>query len=333
MLRPVFSFTITNKNENLANPPISILKYLTGTPKDIPARRKSWRGGRGDSQTPRQSDRVCTPSIRMTPLGRSRGRGVRGTPSPSVGRGRGTPRTPMTPTATVVSTPATTHSIPMSTPGSGRGRGQKRARGRGGPRRARARRQLHGPDDVPEWIRDRAPDEVFVHEIKLDPSDKNYERKKWEKPLRRWFDKDQGKVGSKVIEWDNCSDNLYHSETVQGVKNMLDCFKLFLTDEFIQNTVTESKKYAQQTNQPRKGEKVTVDSVWATMGIILLSGYNSVPNRRMYWAQKPDLYNALVANAIRRDTCEDVLSVLHFIDNTQIHDGTDKFRKVRVSKI
>ena len=241
----------------------------------------------------------------------------------------------MTPTATVVSTPATTHSTPLSTPGSGRGRGrgrgQKRARGRGGPRRAR--RQLHDPEDVPEWIKQRAQDEVFVHEIKLDPSDKNYEKKKWEKPARRWFDKDQGKVGSNVGPWDDCSDNCYHSETVQGVKTMLECFKLFCPEDFILNTVIESKKYAQQNNQPRKGDKVSVDTVWAVFGIILLTGYNSVPNRRMYWAHKPDLYNALVANALRRDTCEDVLSVLHFTDNTSSHDGTDKFRKARVSKI
>ena len=236
----------------------------------------------------------------------------------------------MTPTATVVSTPATTHSTPMSTPGSGRGRGQKHARGRGGPRRAR--RQLHGPEDVPEWIKERAPGEVFVHEIKMDPMDKNWEKKKWEKPARRWFDQDQGQVGSNVSDWDDCSDNLFHSDRVQGVKTPLECFKLFLSDKFIEHTVLESRKYAQQTNKPRKGDKVTFDTVWACMGIILMTGYNSVPNRRMYWAQKPDLHNAMIANALRRDTCEDVLSVLHFTDNTQRTDGTDKFHKARVSK-
>ena len=61
-------------------------------------------------------------------------------------------------------------STPATTPGSGRG--QKRGRRRGG-----ARRKLHGPDEVPEWIRDRAPGEVFVHELKMNPKDKNWEKK------------------------------------------------------------------------------------------------------------------------------------------------------------
>ena len=68
------------------------------------------------------------------------------------------------------------------------------------------------------------------------------------------------------------------------------------------------------------------------MGIILMTGYNSVPNRRMYWAQKPDLHNAMISNALRRDTCDDVLSVLHFTDNNDRTVRTDKFHKARVSK-
>ena len=93
-------------------------------------------------------------------------------------------------------------------------------------------------------------------------------------------------VGTNVSDWNEseCQDNHFHSERVQGVETPLDCFKLFLSDEFIDLTVEESKKYAQQNNQPRKVDKVTHDTVWATMAIILMTGYNSVPSRRMYWA-------------------------------------------------
>ena len=83
--------------------------------------------------------------------------------------------TPTMSTMSTMSTPATTPGSGRTTPGSGRGRGQKRGRGRGGPKRAR--RQLHGPDEVPEWIRDRAPGEVFVHELKMNPNDKNWDKK------------------------------------------------------------------------------------------------------------------------------------------------------------
>merc|ERR1711867_390986 len=112
-------------------------------------------------------------------------------------------------TMSTMSTPATTPGSGRTTPGSGRGRGQKRGHGRGGPKRAR--RQLHGPDEVPEWIRDRAPGEVFVHELKMKPSDKNWEKKKWEEPQRRWYNIDQGMVGTNVSDWNEseCQDNLF----------------------------------------------------------------------------------------------------------------------------
>ena len=138
-------------------------------------------------------------------------------------------------------------------------------------------------------------------------------------------------VGTNVSDWNEseCQDNHFHSERVQGVETPLDCFKLFLSEEFIDLTVAESRKYAQQQNQPRKVDKVTHDTVWATMAIILMSGYNCVPARRMYWAQKPDLHNEMISKAIRRDTCEDVLSVLHFTDNEDRTVRSDKFHKVR----
>ena len=55
-------------------------------------------------------------------------------------------------------------------------------------------------------------------------------------------------VGTNVSDWNEseCQDNHFHSERVQGVETPLDCFKLFLSDEFIDLTVEESKKYAQQ---------------------------------------------------------------------------------------
>ena len=138
-------------------------------------------------------------------------------------------------------------------------------------------------------------------------------------------------VGTNVSDWNEseCQDNHFHSERVQGVETPLDCFKLFLSEEFIDLTVAESRKYAHQQNQPRKVDKVTHDTVWATMAIILMTGYNCVPARRMYWAQKPDLHNEMISKAIRRDTCEDVLSVLHFTDNEDRTVRSDKFHKVR----
>jgi hypothetical protein len=61
--------------------------------------------------------------------------------------------------------------------------------------------------------------------------------------------------------------------------------------------------------------------------VLLLSGYHSVPRRRMMWEQQPDCYNDLVASNIRRNQMDSVLSCLHFCDNADIND--DSYYKVK----
>ena len=61
---------------------------------------------------------------------------------------------------------------------------------------------------------------------------------------------------------------------------------------------------------------------------MLLSGYCKVPNRRMYWQDRPDTHNKLVANSIRRDQIDAIISCLHFSDNSI--ESEDRFKKVRL---
>jgi DNA excision repair protein ERCC-6 len=61
--------------------------------------------------------------------------------------------------------------------------------------------------------------------------------------------------------------------------------------------------------------------------MLLHSGYNHVPKRKMLWEMKPDCQNLLVSGAIRRDQVDQVLQCLHFRDNTLL-DG-DGYFKVR----
>lgn len=58
-----------------------------------------------------------------------------------------------------------------------------------------------------------------------------------------------------------------------------------------------------------------------------MSGYNSVPQRKMMWEKQPDCYNELVASSIRRDQMSQMLSCLHFRDNADLDD--DSYFKVR----
>ncbi|KAJ8937187.1 hypothetical protein NQ318_012741 [Aromia moschata] len=63
------------------------------------------------------------------------------------------------------------------------------------------------------------------------------------------------------------------------------------------------------------------------IGILLLSGHLPVPRRRMFWEQRKDTQNILVADALSRDRFEFIMQNLHFCDNVQL-DPSDKFTKV-----
>ena len=63
------------------------------------------------------------------------------------------------------------------------------------------------------------------------------------------------------------------------------------------------------------------------LAILILSGYNKIPNRRLYWSESSDTQNKLVIDFMRHNTFEQIIRCLHFNDNMAM-DG-DRFFKVR----
>jgi DNA excision repair protein ERCC-6 len=107
--------------------------------------------------------------------------------------------------------------------------------------------------------------------------------------------------------------------------------ELFLDDEVVELIVTYSNLYAAS-----KGINLglTRYKLKCFLGVIFLSGYVSVPRRRMFWEQRTDAHNALVSAAMRRDCFETIFSNLHVADNANL-DPMDKFSKLRplISKL
>lgn len=107
----------------------------------------------------------------------------------------------------------------------------------------------------------------------------------------------------------------------------LDFFKLFWPTEFIEHMCSESEKYAKY----KYGDdsfSVTPEEIYKVIAILLLSGYNTLPNTRMYWETKADVQNAAVSNAMSRDNFLRLFRNLHFSDNNTT-DESDRCRKVR----
>ncbi|KAG8224445.1 hypothetical protein J437_LFUL001398 [Ladona fulva] len=71
-----------------------------------------------------------------------------------------------------------------------------------------------------------------------------------------------------------------------------------------------------------------VEDIYAFLGVLLLSGYHQLPNRRLYWSKSEDCSVEIVSNSIRRNRFEEILRYLHLADNAR-YDGQDRLYKVR----
>lgn len=99
-------------------------------------------------------------------------------------------------------------------------------------------------------------------------------------------------------------------------KSVVDIFELFIDDEIILFLVEETNQYALFKNLP--DPKVSLEEMNCFLAILILSGYNELPSKRMYWEQNLDTRKELVYNAIRRNRFEQILRFLHLASNEKI---------------
>ncbi|KAJ8955520.1 hypothetical protein NQ314_006874 [Rhamnusium bicolor] len=79
-------------------------------------------------------------------------------------------------------------------------------------------------------------------------------------------------------------------------------------------------------NQP--DSKISANEIKCLLAILILSGYNTLPSKRMYWDLKDDAKNILVSSSMRRNRFLHIQRFLHLADNTKM-DASDKAWKIR----
>lgn len=104
-------------------------------------------------------------------------------------------------------------------------------------------------------------------------------------------------------------------------------FELFWDDDVFKNIQYFSKLYSCQKD-PRSSFDVSINELRVVVAILLISGYNMVPRRRLYWSSEQDVRNDMIANAMSRNRFDDILANLHCADNTDLQPE-DRFSKVR----
>ena len=103
-------------------------------------------------------------------------------------------------------------------------------------------------------------------------------------------------------------------------------FELFWDNELFEKIQNFSKLYATQED-PTSSFDVTVDELKVVVGILLISGYNIVPRRRLYWSSETDVRNDMIAMAMSRNRFDEILSKLHCATNEELPQSARLDRK------
>lgn len=140
-----------------------------------------------------------------------------------------------------------------------------------------------------------------------------------------WSKKDPRLVGSKIPPLEKLE--LPEAVVAEAANyTAYDYYKLFQPDSFVEQVLEQSRLYGGQKDLHKAVASVNMNTYRCTEAVLLLSGYHSVPRRRMLWERQPDCFNKLVADSIRRTQMDAVLSCLHFRDNADTDD--DGYYKV-----
>ncbi|XP_060788387.1 piggyBac transposable element-derived protein 3-like [Neoarius graeffei] len=105
----------------------------------------------------------------------------------------------------------------------------------------------------------------------------------------------------------------------------MDVFLLMYPPTLREITVEMSNLDSTQTKD--KQLDMSMDELLAFYGILLASGYSTVPRKCMHWSRDSDVHNESISNAMRRNQFDEIMASLHFVDNTKITE--DPFFKVR----
>ena len=145
-------------------------------------------------------------------------------------------------------------------------------------------------------------------------------RKRFNPTIRKFEKKDMPEEREKTITFENKGSWILDKDYTP-----LTLFELFFDDEVVEYITKQTNLYATQQG---KVTHVYGFEIKIVMAIIFVSGYVPLPRRRMFWENAEDCRNELVASGLTVNRFEEILSVLHFVDNTKL-DKTDKMAKVR----
>jgi len=180
------------------------------------------------------------------------------------------------------------------------------------------------PVDVSEYVED-AEVEREIPENEEETTAHPLLNEKWlsrQKPPQRTNNWNKKSISDK-----NFDSVLMPQPARQDIVTPVALFEKFFDDEVIEFIVKMTKLYAQR-DKGKHGFNTDSQEIRLFLGMLILTGYNQLPRRKLYWENSEDVHNPAMSNSMSRNRFEELLSVLHFSDNMKL-DKEDKMTKIR----
>lgn len=105
----------------------------------------------------------------------------------------------------------------------------------------------------------------------------------------------------------------------------MDVFLAMYPQSLRELTMEMSNLYSVQNKD--KPLNLSMEELLVFYGVLLTSGYCTVPQRNSLWSLDDDVHNNSISNAMRRNRFDEIMASIHVMDNTKCND--DPFFKVR----
>lgn len=125
------------------------------------------------------------------------------------------------------------------------------------------------------------------------------------------------------------SEELGEEEEIKNTmsgRSPFEVFSLYFDVDVLSKIVEYTNKYAQDNN--RHSFKIDISLLKKFMGIMILSGYHTLPAIKLYWSKDEDKGLSLVRKCMSRNTFLSIKQNIHLSDNNNL-DQNDKFAKLR----
>ena len=101
-----------------------------------------------------------------------------------------------------------------------------------------------------------------------------------------------------------------------GGKTPYEIFSLYFDSEVLSQIVAFSNKYAQDNN--RHAFHLTDTDLKKFIGIMILSGYHTLPSMKLYWSKDEDKGLPVVRKCMSRNKFMAIKQTIHLSDNSQL---------------